>query len=136
MPIETVMPRSGCRISSTKISRETGTTGESACFHRCSTLRRRASTCAPHRVSATLTPSDGCSESGPNTNHAREPPRSAPSQGMRTATSSTMPISSSGAASIRSFCGGTRIPTQNRTSPSAQNISCLTNTEYDEPPAA
>ena len=47
-----------------------------------------------------------------------------------------MPISSSGAASIRSFCGGTRIPTQNRTSPSAQNISCLTNTEYDEPPDA
>ena len=55
---------------------------------------------------------------------------------MSTATSSTMPISSSGAASIRSFCGGMRIPTQNMTSPSAQNISCLTNTEYDEPPAA
>ena len=136
MPIETVMPRSGCRISRTKISRETGTTGESACFQRCSTLRRRARTCAPHSVRAILTPSDGCSENGPKANQAREPPRTAPIPGMRTATSSTIPSSSIGAASIRSFCGGMRSPAQNRTSPSAQNMSCLTNTEYDDPSAA
>ena len=111
------MPRSGCRISSTKISSETGTTGESACFQRCSTLRRRARTCAPHSVSAILTPSDGCSENGPNANQAREPPRRAPIPGMRTATSSTIPSSSIGAASIRSFCGGMRSPAQNRSKP-------------------
>jgi len=59
----------------------------------------------------------------------REPPRTAPIPGMRTATSSTIPSSSIGAASIRSFCGGMRSPTQNRTSPSAQNTNCLTKTE-------
>ena len=47
-----------------------------------------------------------------------------------------MPTSSIGAASARSFGGGMRSPTQNSTSPAAQNISCLTNTEYDEPSAA
>jgi hypothetical protein len=136
MPIDTVMPRSGCSTSNTKISNETGTTGDSACFQRCMRLRRSASTCAPQSVSATLTASDGCTENGPKANHAREPPRRAPRPGMSTATSARMPISSSGAASARSRGGGIRRPTQNITSPTAQNMSCLTNTEYDEPSAA
>ena len=41
-----------------------------------SPLRRSASTCAPHSVSATFAASEGCTVNGPNANQAREPLRS------------------------------------------------------------
>ncbi len=109
-PTEIVMPRSGCSTSNVKTSSVTGTTGFSACFHRCITARRATSTCAPHSVSATFTASDGCSDTAPNVNQDRDPPRTDPIPGISTATSASTPASSRNGASARSTRGGIRSP--------------------------
>src|SRR3954464_7283671 len=131
MPIEMVIPRSGCSTSSVRITTVTGTTGESAYFQRCMTARRAASTWAPHSVSATFTPSDGWKENVPIANHAFEPLRSTPT--ASTATSSSTAITSNAGAHERRVRGGTGSASQNSARPGTQNMSCRVNTEYDEP---
>ena len=72
------MPRSGCSTSSVISNTVTGTTGEIAYRQRCSAACRATSTCAPHRVSATFTASDGCTENEPSANQALDPLRTSP----------------------------------------------------------
>ena len=108
MPSVTVMPRSGSSTSSVNSTTVTGTTGDSAYFHRCITARRATSTCAPHSVSATFAASEGCTVNDPTANQAREPLRVTPT--ASTAIRSTTQTTRKTGASARSCRGGIRSP--------------------------
>ena len=125
---EIVVPRSGWASTSTRTSSATGSNGSSAARQVLGCGRWRTRTCAPQSASAIFVSSEGCSESPATRNQLREPLTTAPRPGTSTSTSSTRQPASSHGLAARRRRGGTRRPTQNRTSPIIANTACRKNT--------
>ena len=122
-----VVLRFGSRMIRTQMITATGSSGISSSLRLAFSLRRAASTCAPHTHNATLTSSEGCTDSPAMLNHRRAPLLSMPICGIRTSTSRIVVTVIITAANLRNTRTGNHRVTANTATPMTANTSCVVN---------